>query len=98
MCPPVGRIENRTPLAVAVKLSSSETSISEFTTTVNVSLHGARVKARKSWIPNERVRVISLEGNLISQARVVYCQRLAGESFAVGLELLAPTGNWTFPA
>ncbi len=98
MRPPVGRIENRTPLVVAVKLSSSETSISEFATTINVSLRGARIKARKSWIPDERVSVRSLQGNLISQARVVYCQHLAGESFAVGLELLAPTGNWTFPA
>jgi len=100
MRPPAGRIENRTRLVVAVKLSSSETGISEFATTVNVSLRGARVKARKSWIPDElvRVSVISLQGNLISQARVVYCQQLAGESFAVGLELLAPTGNWTFPA
>jgi hypothetical protein len=98
MRPPVGRIENRTPLVVAVKLSSSETGTSEFATTVNVSLHGTRVKPRKSWIPDERVWIRSLQGNLISQARVVYCKRLAGESFAVGLELLAPTGNWTFPA
>ena len=98
MRPPAGRIENRTRLVVAVKLSSLETGTSEFATTVNVSLRGARVKARKSWIPDERVSVISLQGNLISQARVVYCQQLAGESFAVGLELLAPTGNWTFPA
>jgi hypothetical protein len=97
MRPPVGRIENRTPLVVAVKLSSTDTGTFEFATTVNVSLHGARVKARKSWLPDERVSVISLEGNLISQGRVVYCQRLAGESFAVGLELFVPTGHWAFP-
>lgn len=98
MRPPGGRIEKRTPLAVAVKLSSLETGTFELATTMNVSVHGARVKAGKSWPPDERVSVVSLEGNLVSQARVVYCQHLPGESFAVGLELSAPTGHWTFPA
>jgi hypothetical protein len=39
------------------------------------------------------VEVNTLEGNLSSQARVAYCQRLAGESFRVGLELFVPTGR-----
>lgn len=97
MRPPAGRIENRTPLVLAVKIFSSPTGAFEFANTINVSQHGARVRVRKSRLPDERVSVASLEGDLISQARVVYCQHLIEGSFAVGLELFAPLGNWRFP-
>lgn len=36
----------------------------------------------------------SLEGDLYSQARVVYRQPIREEVYAIGVELIAPQGNW----
>ena len=62
--------------------------------TENVSGHGARVVSSKPWKLNERLKVWSLSGDFRARARVVYCEPLGSYSFAIGLQLLASTGNW----
>src|ERR1700741_989141 len=62
--------------------------------TENISARGARVLTRKLWWANESVVIKSLEGDLQSEARVVYRQPVRENVYAIGLELLGPKGNW----
>jgi len=41
----------------------------------------------RKWQPGQRVLVAFFEEGIQSQAQIVYCQRLQGTKFAVGLEL-----------
>jgi hypothetical protein len=83
-----GRIEKRIQAAVPLELSSSEDhASSESTVTENVCAHGTRVLTRRVRQPNERVMVRFLEGDVRTQGRVVYCQRLLDGRFGVGLQL-----------
>jgi len=92
---PAGRSENRNSLTVAVELYSLDSHTpAQRGFTQNVSPRGARVVTGRSWQPNDRLHIKSLRGNLRSNARVVYCQPLADDSFAIGLELVTPAGNW----
>jgi len=59
----------------------------------NISLHGARVVTKRRWQPNDRVLVNSLRGELRSRARVVYCEALQKNAFAIGLELFSQVGR-----
>jgi hypothetical protein len=65
--------------------------------TENVSARGARVVTSRPWTPNDHLTVRSLLGSLRSRARVVYCQPLGENSFAIGLELFVSVGEWTMP-
>jgi len=90
------RTEDRTPMRVAVDLSSLDVHMkAQQGVTENVSVRGARVLTSKPWRPNDHVIVRSLLGSLQSRARVVYCQRIGTSSFAVGLELFVTAGKWT---
>ncbi len=90
MPPPARRIESRTPTIVAVELSILDEPLTmEIASTENISLHGARVVTRRRWQPNDRVLVHSLRGDVGSQARVVYCEALQKNAFAIGLELFS---------
>jgi hypothetical protein len=91
--PPV-RTESRIPITLLLELHSFENSAHEITSTVNVSLHGARVLTKSPWAPNQDVSVRSFPGHLHSRAHVVYCKPLPDDSFSVGLELFHPTGDW----
>jgi hypothetical protein len=92
------RPERRIARAVAVQLSTIEGSPSaEKSFTENVSSHGARVVTKQRWKAEERVLLKSLESDFQSQARVVYCQLLPRNAFAVGLDLFSPTGEWEKP-
>ncbi|HYL09785.1 MAG TPA: PilZ domain-containing protein [Candidatus Acidoferrales bacterium] len=62
--------------------------------TENVSRHGARVLTRGEWRPGDSVVISSRRGNLQSQARVIYCQHLAGTATVIGLQLSSPHGDW----
>jgi hypothetical protein len=90
-----GRLEDRSPLTIRVDLCSLDVRrpVQE-ALTENVSSHGARVVATKPWKPNDRLDLRSLLGEFRARARVVYCEPLAGDSFAVGLQLIATTGSW----
>jgi hypothetical protein len=66
----------------------------ELTLTENISELGARVITKKVWWANDTLVIKSLEGDLQSEARVVYQQPVRENVYAIGLELLAPKGKW----
>ena len=69
-------------------------SMTELTLTENVSDRGARVVTKKLWAANDSLVIKSLEGDLQSEARVIYCQRMHKNVNAIGVELIAPKGKW----
>jgi hypothetical protein len=93
------RLEDRAPVHVTVDLSGLDIhTAAQQGVTENVSARGARVVTSKPWNPNEHIKVRSLLGSLRSRARVVYCQPLGENSFAIGLELFVSVGEWTMPS
>ncbi len=81
--------------AVAVMLTSPDLVFpTELTLTENTSGRGARVVTKGLWQPNDSLVIKSLEGNLQSEARVIYRQPIREGVYAIGLELLAPEGKW----
>ena len=90
------RLEDRAPVRVTVDLSGLDIhTAAQQGITENVSARGARVVTSRPWQPNNHVKVRSLLGSLRSRARVVYCQPLGKDSFAIGLELFVSIGEWT---
>ncbi len=87
--------EPRIPLAVALRISGYP-QVPGFETafTENVSPRGARVVSERRWEPNDQLAVASLSGDFRTMARVVYCQSLQPQSFAIGVEFLEPVGTW----
>lgn len=93
--PLLRRAEKRTIIRMFVKLSNPANGKFEITSTIDVSRHGARVVTKNPWQPNQDLIVQTIRGNLYSRARAVHCQPLAGGSYALGLELFSPLGEWT---
>ena len=92
------RTEERIARAVAVQLSTIDGSTpAEKAFTQNVSAGGARVVTKQRWKPEERLLLESLESDFQSQARVTYCQHLPRNVYAIGLDLVSPTGEWGKP-
>ena len=90
-----GQHEKRVATAVAVMLTSPDPVFpTELTLTQNISGRGARVVTKKLWSANDSLVIKSLEGDLQSEARVVYSQPLRESVYAIGIELIAPRGNW----
>ncbi len=84
------RRETRTPLEVALELSSlDEPFVYETAPTENVSCHGARVVTTKRWRPNERVLVRLPRSNERSHAQIAYCALLTPDRFAAGLKFFS---------
>ena len=93
-----GRLEKRTRLAVPVQISNlQDPTATEWTTTENVSSLGIRVLTQRARDLDERLMISSLVGDLRTLARVVYCQRVAENRFAVGLELSRRVELWARP-
>jgi hypothetical protein len=91
----VRRLDVRVPLRVTVDISSLDVrNHAQEGLTENVSAHGARVVTSKPLPLNEKFNVRSLLGSLRSRARVVYCEPLGVNSFAIGLQMLAVSGEW----
>jgi hypothetical protein len=89
------RVEKRIPLTVRVDLCSLDVRHpAQEALTENVSTHGARVVSNNPWKLNERLNLWALPGHFRARARVVYCEPLDGNSFAIGLQLLAASGGW----
>ena len=89
------RVEERVPLAVRVDLCSLDVRHpTQEALTENVSTHGVRVVSSNPWKLNERLNLWALPGDFRARARVVYCKPLGGNSFAIGLQLLAASGGW----
>jgi hypothetical protein len=86
------RHEDRSATALAVMLTSL--SGTELTLTENISSGGARVVTKKHWSLNDSLVIKSLEGDFQSEARIAYSQPIDENVHAIGLDLIAPTGDW----
>lgn len=94
----VRRNDVRIPLKVTVDITSLDVrQHAQEGHTENVSAHGARVVTSKPLPLNEKLNVRSLLGSHRSRAKVVYCEPLGVNSFAVGLQMLAVSGDWNSP-
>src|SRR5207249_12092726 len=91
-----GRLEKRTRLTVPVQISSlQDPTAAERTTTENVSSLGIRVLTQRQRVPNERLMIRSVKGDLRSLVRVIYSQRLPDGRFGVGLQFQGRPINWS---
>lgn len=89
------RLEKRIRLSIRVDLCSLDVRHpAEEALTENISAHGARVVSRNPWKLNERLNLWALPGDLRARARVVYCEPIAADNFAIGLQILASKGDW----
>lgn len=94
-----GRKEKRTPRTLRVLLSSAtQPVVAEYASTENVSPYGVRVRTDRPWRKDTSVLIKSAMGEPWASARVVYCQALKAHTFAMGLEFLGRTGDWSAPA
>jgi|SRR5215472_3091660 len=89
------RKENRHPERLSVLISRmSDPMRIEQGSTENVSPHGMRLLTERPWKRDNHVIIQSSENELWARGKVVYCQALSHGKFAIGLELLARTGDW----
>jgi hypothetical protein len=89
------RKEKRNPEKLQVLLSQmAEPLLTESASTDNVSSHGMRVRVHRFWKRDTHLIVQSSEGELWGRAKVVYCQALPANTFALGIEFVARTGGW----
>ena len=63
----------------------------------NLSSHGMRLTTEHAWRPGEQA-LVSSPGGVRTEARVVYCEYMGADKFAVGLELVRPLESWASPA
>jgi hypothetical protein len=90
-----GRLEKRIRLDAPVEISSlRDPSATERATAENVCSLGIRILTQRTRELNERVWVKSLDGDLRTLARVVYCQRLADGRLGIGLQFQRVAVNW----
>jgi len=95
---PTGRSDRRITKEVAVELARPDNpQLKETSMAQNVSARGMRIATEDVWLPGDPVLLSSPESGFRTEARVVYCKRMENNRFAVGLELLAPLGEWTKP-
>jgi len=98
MAAPIGRLDRRVKEEAVVELvRADDPQLKETAIAQNVSDRGLRVTTKRVWRPGDRVLLSSPESGLRTQARIVYCQRMKNNRFAVGLELLSPLGERTKP-
>jgi hypothetical protein len=98
MAVPPGRSRARITKRVVVELARPDASqLKETAVAENVSPRGIRVATEHVWRVGSHVLLSSTELGIYTEARVVYCQRVEKEKFAVGLELLSPEKEWTKP-
>lgn len=83
-----GREEKRLPIMMEAKLVPAESVNEERLEKArieNISAHGARVQASRPWQPGEQVDVTPTLGEGPLRGEVIYCQKLAGNRFVIGL-------------
>jgi len=91
---PRQRSEERVQQRMFVRLYLSDGDDFHMGQTIDISPHGARVFTRRFLAPNQHLVLRSLRGNLTSYARVAHCEAVAENSYALGLELYNPIGDW----
>lgn len=90
-----GRLEKRTRLAIPVRISSlEEPATGERSTTENICSLGLRVLVQHARELNERLLIKSADGELQTDARVVYCEKQQDGRFALGLEFRGDVTKW----
>jgi PilZ domain len=93
-----GRSERRITKTLAITVRSlDQPELNEWTSTQNVSAHGARVLLNRKLEPGKQVWIASPNEGVRSPATIVYCQRVDGNKFAVGLELSTKADPWANP-
>ena len=98
MAMPTGRSDKRIMKEAPVELACPDASQRKETAIAqNVRTRGMRVVTEHVRRSGGRVLLSSPVSGIRTQARVVYCQRMENNRFAVGLELLAPLGVCTEP-
>lgn len=91
----VPRREKRIPMEISVQISGHAAQPgTEETFTENVSVRGVRVLTARRWKTNDRLTIATPAGSFHSIARVAYCQSVSESGFAIGIELLEPSGTW----
>ncbi|MGB7284337.1 MAG: PilZ domain-containing protein [Candidatus Acidiferrum sp.] len=92
-----GRAERRLPIIVVVRLAPVERAAGEAeerTYTDNVSAHGARLFSKRPWKPDDEI-LVTPRNEETTSAKVVYCQRLADDHFAIGVKFQNGGGEWS---
>jgi hypothetical protein len=90
-----GRSEGRILQKLAAELSQPGESLpKEMAFAQNLSPHGASITTERPWQPGSRVLITFPEYDVLSQGRVVYCQRVEGGEFCIGVELLGQVQRW----
>jgi hypothetical protein len=93
-----GRSERRIAKTVRVEVCPlNDPVLKEKTITENVSAHGIRVLLQCKLQPLQEAVVTSSMEGIQTPARVVYCQRVGENKFAIGLELSARVDSWSKP-
>jgi hypothetical protein len=94
--PQSGRLYRRIHLTVPVTLlNPGESRVAEHGVTENVSPRGARVLVTTPIEPNVLLLLRSPTPRFRTSVRVVYCERISGGQFGLGLELEGPSVNWS---
>jgi hypothetical protein len=92
------RKEKRTPVEVELEISTQrEPPVYENSATENASSHGARIISSTRWQPHEHMLVRLPFKNEPSLARIIYCDALPTNAFAVGLKLSSAVDDWLVP-
>jgi hypothetical protein len=92
------RKERRIPVKVELEISTPrEPPIYEDSATEDASSHGARIISSTRWQPHEHVLVRLPFKNEPSRARVIYCDALPTNTFAVGLRFSSAVDDWLMP-
>jgi len=95
MAVPTGRTDKRIPKKMAVELVPPDAPLArEAAVAQNVSAHGMRVTTEHVLRPGKSVVLSHPHSGFRTKARVIYCQRIEKDKFAVGLELDASPGEW----
>jgi hypothetical protein len=95
----IARREMRVPMEIGVHISGhTKLPGTETTFTENVSSRGARVLSSRRWKTNDRLTITTFAGSFRSLARVAYCQAVPETGFAIGIELIEPSGTWVVAA
>jgi PilZ domain len=91
----IPRREPRMPMEIGVHIAGhAAIPGTETTFTENVSQSGVRVLSSRRWKTNDRLTITTPGGSFHSIARVAYCHPVSDARFAIGLELIEPSGVW----
>jgi hypothetical protein len=91
----MGRLERRMAMSVAARLEIPSELVVEPVVIENISVHGARILARRSCPVRDSVVIADMLGTFRLDARVIYCEDLVDGRRAIGLrfrEAAVPLG------